>query len=146
MQKQLQIWIKQKLLHVLDCHNQCPLVYLSCKAQMQRGMWCLLLLRSNAETFQRICLWCLGMVCLSHACTVTSTLLHGGNPELPQLQMRGATNSSPPNVLPNHDALKTAYLMRSMVPLNTLEADFGAAESDSKAIPYSMKERAAPRY
>lgn len=64
MQKQLQIWIKEKSLHVLSCQNQCSLVYLSCKAQMLRRTWCLLLLISNAETFQRICLWCLWMVCL----------------------------------------------------------------------------------
>lgn len=31
---------------------------------MLRRTWCLLLLISNAETFQRICLWCLRMVFL----------------------------------------------------------------------------------
>lgn len=35
---------------------------------------------------------------------------------------------------------------RSMVSVNMVYADFGVSASDSTAIPYSMKERAASKY
>lgn len=60
-----------ELPHVLECHNQCPLVYLSCKAQMLKRTSCQLLLVSHAETFQRI--WwsvCLMLVQQPKVCPV----------------------------------------------------------------------------